>query len=98
MPGAVSPGTLVRNLSVPATAASFPYLFAWPFSQSGATSLATFTCAPAAIITCTAQQSISANGTLNGVLTGQIVTAGTFTVGGAASGYTLPTTTYSIAP
>ncbi|HEV8020570.1 MAG TPA: FecR family protein [Candidatus Lustribacter sp.] len=88
------PGTLVLQLSFPG-ATNFPYNFNWPFSQLQATSNATFTCTPSNIITCTANQSVT-GGTLNGVLTGQLLTAGQFSVGGSANGYTLPTTSFNV--
>ncbi len=87
-------GTLVVQVNY-AGANVFPATFSWPFSQINATGLATFTCAPASIVTCTPQQSIS-NGTLNGVLSGTFLSAGAFTVSGSASGYVLPTTTFNV--
>jgi hypothetical protein len=87
-------GTLVLQLSFPG-ATTFPYQFTWPFSQLNATGTATFACAPASIITCQVQQAI-AGGNLDGVLTGTLSGPGAFTVGGAASGYVLPTTTFNV--
>jgi hypothetical protein len=94
-PGPQGPGTLVLQLSFPG-ATTFPYAFAWPFSQLNATSTATWACNPSTIITCTPQQAINANGVLNGVLNGQLNAPGTFTVGGSASGYVLSTTTFNV--
>ncbi|HEY5348903.1 MAG TPA: FecR family protein [Candidatus Lustribacter sp.] len=88
------PGTLVLQLSFPA-ATTFPFQFTWPFSQLQATGNATFACSPPNVITCTANQQL-ANGTLNGALSGTLNAAGSFTVGGSASGYTLPTTTLHV--
>lgn len=88
------PGTLVLQLSFPG-ATTFPYNFNWPFSQLNATSNATFSCSPPSIIACTANQAVTGT-TLNGVLTGQLLTAGAFSVGGSANGYTLPTTTFNV--
>jgi hypothetical protein len=88
------PGTLVVQINY-AGASTFPQPFSWPFSQLNATSTATFTCAPASIITCTPQQAVS-NGTLNGTLAGQLLSAGAFTVGGSANGYVLSPTTFTV--
>ena len=88
------PGTLVLQLSF-AGATTFPLSFSWPFSQLNATTVATFTCTPSNIVTCTPQQSLT-NGTLNGILTGQLLAPGSFTVGGSASGYTLTPTTFNV--
>jgi hypothetical protein len=89
-----APGTLVLQLSFPG-ATTFPLSFTWPFSQLNATGNATFTCTPSAIITCSPNQQLSGT-TLNGALTGQLLGAGAFMVGGNASGYTLPTTTFNV--
>jgi hypothetical protein len=89
-----APGTLVLQLSF-AGATTFPLSFSWPFSQLNATTVATFTCTPSNIVTCTPQQSLT-NGTLNGILTGQLLAAGSFTVGGSASGYTLAPATFNV--
>ena len=93
-PPPTAPGTLVLQLSFPG-ATTFPYAFSWPFSQLQATGTATFSCTPPSIITCTANQSITGT-TLNGVLTGQLLSAGQFSVGGSASGYVLPTTNFNV--
>jgi hypothetical protein len=90
------PGTLVLQLSFPG-ATTFPYPFSWPFSQLNATSQATFACAPSTIISCTINQNSPSTGeTLDGALTGTLNGPGSFTVGGSASGYTLPTTTFNV--
>ena len=88
-------GTLVLQLNFPG-ATTFPYAFNWPFSQLNATGSATFNCAPSSIITCQVQQNAITTGTLNGALTGTLNAPGAFTVGGSASGYTLPTTTFNV--
>lgn len=93
-PAPSGPGTLVLQLSFPG-ATTFPYNFSWPFSQLLATGTATFTCSPPSIISCSPNQSITGT-TLNGVLTGQLISAGTFSVGGSASGYVLPTTNFNV--
>jgi hypothetical protein len=93
-PSPSGPGTLVLQLSFPG-ATTFPFQFTWPFSQLNATSTATFSCTPSTIITCTPNQSVT-NGTLNGALTGQLLSAGQFSVGGSANGYTLPTTNFNV--
>jgi hypothetical protein len=87
-------GTLVVQVNYPG-ATNFPQAFSWPFSQINATSNATFTCGPANIITCTPQQQVS-NGVLNGILTGNLLSAGAFTIAGSASGYTLSPTTFNV--
>jgi hypothetical protein len=91
------PGTLVLQLSFPG-ATTFPLAFTWPFSQLNATGTATFTCGPGNIITCTTNQTAppAGGGTLNGALTGQLLSAGAFQVGGSANGFTLPTTTFNV--
>jgi hypothetical protein len=88
-------GTLVLQLNFPG-ATTFPFPFSWPFSQQNATGAATFNCAPSNIITCQVQQDPITNGNLNGALTGSLNGPGSFTVGGSASGYTLPTTTFNV--
>jgi hypothetical protein len=103
-PAPSGPGTLVLSLNFPG-ATAFPYSFSWPFSQLNATGTATWTCSPSNIIMCTATQTLSsgsntaatnATSTLNGVLTGQLLAPGTFTVAGSASGYTLPPTQFNV--
>ena len=76
-------------------ATAFPYAFNWLFSQLNATTIGTFTCTPPSIITCTPNQTLT-NNTLNGTLSGNLLGAGTFQVGGAASGYTIPLTTFNV--
>jgi hypothetical protein len=94
-PAPSTPGTLVLQLSFPGAEASFPTFFSWPFNQNNATSTATFTCS--GVITCqTPTQSISSSGLLSGMLTGNLTGPGSFTVGGSASGYTLPATTFNV--
>ncbi len=89
------PGVLVLQVNFPG-ATTFPSsVFPWPFSQLQATGTATFSCQPASVITCTAQQAIQGT-TLNGVLSAQFSGPGAFTVGGTASGYTLPATTFTV--
>jgi len=88
------PGTLVLQLNFPG-ATTFPYQFTWPFSQLDATGTATFSCTPSNIITCQATQAIQGT-TLNGALSGTLSAPGAFQVGGSASGYTLPTTTFNV--
>lgn len=104
-PAPAQPGTLVLQLSYPG-ATTFPYSFNWPFSQLNATGTATFSCTPQTIITCTPQQQLTAGSTdsavaavtstLNGVLTGQLLGPGTFTLSGSASGYVLPSTQFNV--
>jgi hypothetical protein len=93
-PAPSGPGTLVLQLNFPG-ATTFPYQFTWPFSQLDATGDATFTCTPSNIITCTATQAMAGT-TLNGALSGTLSAPGAFQVGGSASGYTLPTTTFNV--
>ena len=89
------PGVLVLQVNFPG-ATTFPSsVFPWPFSQLQATGTATFSCTPASVITCTAQQAIAGT-TLNGVLNAQFSAPGQFTVGGSASGYTLPATNFTV--
>jgi hypothetical protein len=98
-----APGALVLQLSFPG-ATAFPYSFNWPFSQLNATGPATFLCSPANIITCTVTQNLGASTsvatnattTLNGAVTGQLLGPGSFSIGGSASGYVLPTTTFNV--
>ena len=88
-------GTLVLQLSFPGAEPNFPATFGWPFNQNNATTTATFTCT--GVITCNApSQSISSNGLLSGILGGTLNSPGTFTIGGTASGYTLPQTTFNV--
>jgi hypothetical protein len=87
-------GTLVVQVNYPGST-NFPQAFNWPFSQINATSNATFTCGPANIITCTPQQQVT-NGVLNGILTGNLLSAGAFTIAGSANGYTLSPTTFNV--
>jgi hypothetical protein len=94
-PGPNLPGTLVLQLSFPG-ATTFPYAFAWPFSQLNATSTSTWTCGPVSVIACSPQQAINANGVLNGVLNGTLNGPGAFDISGSASGYTLPNTTFNV--
>ncbi len=89
------PGTLVLQLSFPG-ATAFPRPFSWPFNQNNATGDATFTCTPASIITCAASGQTINNGLLSGTLTGTLSGPGSFQVGGSASGYTLPLTTFNV--
>ena len=89
------PGTLVVQISYPG-AENFPGgPFPWPFSQLNATGTATFSCAPANVITCNPQQSVT-NGTLSGVLNAMLLSAGAFTIGGSANGYVLSPTTFNV--
>lgn len=103
-PAPSGPGTLVLSLNFPG-ATAFPYAFSWPFSQLNATGTATWTCSPANIITCSVTQNLTsgdntaatnATSTLNGILTGQLLAPGTFTIAGSASGYTLPATQFNV--
>jgi FecR protein len=87
-------GTLVVQVNFPG-ATNFPQAFSWPFNQVNATNNATFSCGPANIITCTPQQQVS-NGVLNGILTGNLLSAGAFTIAGSANGYTLSPTTFNV--
>jgi len=81
--------------SFPGAEPNFPATFGWPFNQNNATTTATFTCT--GVITCNApSQSISSNGLLSGILGGTLNSPGTFTIGGTASGYTLPQTTFNV--
>ncbi len=89
------PGTLVLQLNFPG-ATAFPRPFSWPFNQINATGDATFTCTPASIITCAAAGQTINNGLLSGSLTGTLSGPGSFQVGGSASGYTLPLTTFNV--
>jgi hypothetical protein len=101
-------GTLVLQLSFPGAISSFPYSFNWPFSQLNATTVASFSCSPLAVITCTSpiQQTLSQSSTdvsvsnvtssLNGVLAGTLNGPGTFTLSGSASGYVLPATSFNV--
>jgi hypothetical protein len=88
-------GPLVVQLSYPGASASFPVPFNWPFSQANATGQASINCAPASIITCTVAQALSGS-TLNGAITGNLSGPGTFTIGASASGYTIPTTSFTV--
>jgi hypothetical protein len=89
------PGTLVVQISYPG-AENFPGgPFPWPFSQLNATGTATFSCAPANVVTCNPQQSVT-NGVLNGVLNATFRSAGAFTIGGSANGYVLSPTTFNV--
>jgi hypothetical protein len=88
-------GTLVLQLSFTGAEPSFPAPFSWPFNQNNATTTATFTCT--GVISCQApSQSINSNGLLSGFLGGNITGPGTFTIGGTASGYTLPPTSFNV--
>lgn len=89
------PGVLVVQVSFPGAVSTFPQPFQWPFSQLLATSVATFSCLPATVISCSPTQAIQGT-TLNGVLNGNLLAPGTFTVAGSASGYVLPTTTFNV--
>jgi hypothetical protein len=88
-------GTLVLQLNFPG-ATTFPFPFSWPFSQQNATGAATFNCSPPNVITCQVVQSPITNGNLNGALQGTLNGPGAFSVGGSASGYTLPSTTFNV--
>jgi len=91
-----APGTLAVQIDYPG-ATTFPYSFQWPFSQLNATGQATFTCSPSNIITCNVTQNSPTSGaTLNGIVTGQLLAAGSFTIGGNASGYVLSPTTFAV--
>jgi hypothetical protein len=94
-PSAGQPGALVVQLSYPGANASFPIPFTWPFSQSNATGEASVTCSPPSVISCTVTQSLSGT-TLNGAISGNLIAPGTFTVGASASGYTVPTTSFTV--
>jgi hypothetical protein len=93
--GNTSAGTLVLQLNFPG-ATTFPFPFSWPFSQQNATGPATFNCSPSNIITCQVVQGPITNGNLNGALQGTLNSPGAFSVGGSASGYTLPSTTFNV--
>ena len=88
------PGTLVVQINYPG-AANFPLAFTWPFSQLNATASASFSCGPANVISCVPQQQVT-NGTLNGILSGTLLSAGAFTVSGSANGYTLAPATFNV--
>ncbi len=90
-----APGPLVVQLSYPGANASFPVPFNWPFSQTNATGNATASCQPSSVITCTVMQALSGT-TLNGSISGSLVGPGTFTVSASASGYAIPTTSFTV--
>jgi hypothetical protein len=88
-------GPLVVQLSYPGANASFPVPFNWPFSQTNATGDATANCAPSSIITCTVSQTLVGS-TLNGAISGSLLGPGVFTISASASGYTIPTTSFTV--
>ena len=94
-PPPAAPGPLVVQLSYPGANVSFPVPFTWPFSQTNATGQASVTCQPSGLITCAIIQALSGT-TLNGAISGNLLGPGMFTISASASGYTIPTTSFTV--